>query len=588
MLKKILIILSFAVIGSLPLVVKAEEIKSFAVTAKIQDNASVQISEKIVYDFGTEEKHGIFRNIPYKYKIAAGNFTLRFDDISVTDEQGNKIKFDTSKKGLDIIIKVGDKNKTITGINTYIINYTVKNAITYFADEDEFYWNVTGNDWGVDRSNISATVFLPGNPPTSSIKAACYAGVYGDDTPCAEKIIGNPTYFNQPQLTPGRGLTIAVSFPKGLLRQPTQQEKTMAFIRDNIILLLPIVVFLILLWLWRKNGKDARGNNVVVAQFDAPDNLTPLEVGTIVDEMANNKDISGEIINLAVRGYLKVNRIETKGLLHTKEDYQFVQLKPAKDLETEHEKILMSALFDSKPDDMKKSPVALSSFGEDGKVFEKIQKLTSMVNDGVVTKGYFKANPHSIRTGYKFVGALVIIAGIFLSQFFIYSKFIAFISFCLSGILIIIFSRFMPAKTEKGRIAGEHILGLKKYLEVAEKARLEFHNAPEKNPEQFEKLLPFAMVLGVEEKWAKQFEGIYVNPPAWYGGNAPGTFNSLVLIHSVANLRSGVSSTFASNRSSNATGTSAYSGRSAAGGGRGSGGGGFSGGGFGGGGGGSW
>lgn len=588
MLKKILVALFFIVLASVPLAVKAEEIKNYAVTARIQDNGYVQISEKIEYDFGDEQKHGIFRYIPYKYKTEKGSFKLKFDDISVTDGQGGGLTFDISRKGVDIIIKVGDEDKTITGVHTYVINYTVKNALNFFEDGDEFYWNVTGNGWMVGRNNVSASVFLPGNPDVNQIKAACYAGFYGDDKPCTDQVVGSPTQFTEPYLAAGKDLTIAVSFPKGLLREPTAQERILGFIRDNFILLLPVIVFVFLLWQWRKKGKDERGQGVVVAQFEAPDNLTPLEIGAIVDERAHNKDLSAEIVHLAVLGYLKINRVETKGLLRTKHDYEFVQLKSAKDLASQHDKLLMSALFDNKGDDVKKTPVTVSSLADNHKAYEKIQKLVDALGKDVVDKGYFKANPNTVRGGYQLVGGLIIAAGIFLSQLFIYGRLVAFISFCLSGALIIIFAGFMPAKTKKGRIAAEHILGLKKYLQVAEKARLDFHNAPEKKPEQFEKLLPFAMALGVEEQWAKQFESIFLESPTWYSSSDAGAFNTLLFVHNFGALRAGVNSSFAKDRSAVGGATSSWTGRSASGGGRGSSGGGYSGGGYGGGGGGSW
>jgi len=148
-------------------------------------------------------------------------------------------------------------------------------------------------------------------------------------------------------------------------------------------------------------------------------------------------------------------------------------------------------------------------------------------------------------------------------------------SFAISGLLIIIFGLFMPAKTRKGALAKEHILGFKKYLSVAEKDRIEFHNAPKKNPERFEKLLPYAMALGVEEEWAKQFEGIYDKQPDWYGGPSAARFNALTLTRSLNSFSSSANSTLASKPSSASGGGSGFSG-------------GGSGGGFGGGGGGSW
>jgi uncharacterized membrane protein len=128
----------------------------------------------------------------------------------------------------------------------------------------------------------------------------------------------------------------------------------------------------------------------------------------------------------------------------------------------------------------------------------------------------------------------------------------------------------MTAKSKKGVLSYEYLLGLKDYLKIAEKDRLRFHNAPEKKPEVFEQLLPYAMVFGVEELWAKEFEGIYINPPDWYQGNKNSTFNVVAFGHEMVLFNNLATTSFSSSPSS------------------GSGGGGSSGGGGGGGGGGSW
>jgi uncharacterized membrane protein YgcG len=145
------------------------------------------------------------------------------------------------------------------------------------------------------------------------------------------------------------------------------------------------------------------------------------------------------------------------------------------------------------------------------------------------------------------------------------------ISIALCAAIVLLFGLVMPKVTTLGAIAREKIKGLKMYMEVAEKDRINFHNAPEKKPEVFEMLLPFAMVLGVEKAWAQQFEGIYTQNPGWYSGGT-GPFMPVVFVGNLHSFSAAASSTL----------TSAPSGGS------GVGGGGFSGGGFGGGGGGSW
>ncbi len=144
----------------------------------------------------------------------------------------------------------------------------------------------------------------------------------------------------------------------------------------------------------------------------------------------------------------------------------------------------------------------------------------------------------------------------------------------LSGMVFMGFGYFMPQRTQKGAIVREEVLGLKMYMETAEKDRINFHNAPEKNPAQFEKLLPYAMALGVEEQWAKQFEDITKSAPDWYDGGGT-SFSPVIFAHSMHDFSSANNATMVSTPSSAGSGGSGFSG-------------GGSGGGFGGGGGGSW
>lgn len=133
----------------------------------------------------------------------------------------------------------------------------------------------------------------------------------------------------------------------------------------------------------------------------------------------------------------------------------------------------------------------------------------------------------------------------------------------------------MPAVTKKGAELKENILGFKDFLSVTETDRLKFHNAPEKTPESFEKFLPYAMVLGVEKEWSKQFEGIYNQQPNWYEDSSGRMFNAMILSSIVSDFSSSATAAMSSQPSSAAGGGSGFSG-------------GGGGGGFGGGGGGSW
>jgi uncharacterized membrane protein len=571
-MKKI-ILFTFIAIGlclSLP-VLAQEVIDNFEVTININPDASITVSEKIDYNFGGEQKHGIYRDIPVKYKARGGNYNLRITDLAVTDAQGKPYLFEVLNKGKYKCIKIGDPQGNVTGKKEYIINYQVKRAINYFFDHDELYWNVTGNEWLVPIGQSKAIIVLPGSINAEEITVDCFAGPTGSTNHCVSdryvysgQNMVNKLVFTDDKLKAGEGLTVVVGFPKGIVAKPSFFDLAWETFRDNWVLAIPFITFIVLFYLWFTRGRDPKGRGTIIAQYQAPNGLTPAEAGTIIDEKAHKHDISAEIINLAIKGYLKINRIEGKGILKS-DDYELHKLREGDDLVNKFESKLFKALFS-----LDKKVIKLSELKN--KFYKDLEKIKKEIYQSTVTKKYFLKNPNKVRGAYLGIGIVILVLSWFSGP--IYSWF-GVISLAISGLLIIIFSFFMPRKTRQGVLAKEHILGLKQYLTVAEKDRIKFHNAPEKNPKHFEKLLPYAMVLGVEQDWAKQFEGIYDKQPDWYNDSSGAHFSAFALASSLNSFQTKANTTLASRPSSASSGGSGFSG-------------GFSGGGFGGGGGGSW
>ncbi|OGY41857.1 MAG: hypothetical protein A2Y82_05370 [Candidatus Buchananbacteria bacterium RBG_13_36_9] len=553
------ILLSFA-FGTLAF---AEQIDSYDVDIKINPDASINVSEQIQYDFGDLERHGIFRYLPIKYKARGGNFKLRISDISITDETGSTYNYVVTYPGDRIQFKIGDADILITGKHTYVINYTIKRAINYFADHDELYWNVTGDEWPVPILKSSASIILPQEFPTSKLQATCYRGTYGSTALCTSQALDTMgVAFSQDLLNSNEGLTVVFGWPKGIVNQPTVVETFLETLKDNWIMFVPLLVLIWLFLHWYTRGRDPEGRKTIIAEFDAPDKLTPFEIGMLMDEKADNKDISAELIYLATLGYLKISK--------EKGDYKFIKLKDENDLTNEFDKKLMADIFGGKTE------VDLSDMDE---VFYKnLNELKTQIYQATTDKGYFRSRPDKVRLTYYTIAVVLAVIGFSIAGIW---GWLGIVSFIISAVIVAIFASFMPARTLKGVLAKEHTLGLKEYLVVAEKARLEFHNAPEKNPELFEKLLPFAMALGVEKKWAKQFADIYNTKPDWYSDSGTSTFNAMSLINSLSSFRSEANSTFVSMPASSGRGSTSWSGGSGFSGG-------FSGGGGGGGGGGSW
>lgn len=594
-------------------VVAQEKINNYNINIFINKDSSIRVEEEIKYNFGDLEKHGIYRDISIKYKARGGNYKLRISDVTVVDEFGNHYNFEQSYPDNNLRLKIGDADAYVTGQKVYKIQYTVGRAINYFTNHDELYWNAVGVGWTVPIDHVQVKVYLPTAFKSEQLQKGCFMGYYGSTSTCSqnnylwtmdEKDMVGGMLFSDENLQTGQGLTIVIGLPKEVLIEPTWLEKYKEVIKDNGILVLPVLVFIIMLCLWYARGRDPKGRETIIAQFDAPDNLTPAEVGAIIDEKADNMDVSATIIDLAVKGYLKIGRSDKSG------DYELIKLKEADDLGNKFEKSVLTGLFSSKSNLRLK--VALDKIGDTLKlegtalgklVSDNLEKLDSneqadghkvelfdlknvfyktldVVKDEIyestTAKGYFAKNPKKIRTKYLVLGISMIFLGIPFGV-----SLLGITSIILSGIIVIFFAFRIPARTRKGVLAREHILGLKKYLTVAEKDRIKFHNAPEKRPEVFEKLLPFAMVLSVEKEWAKQFEGVYNGQPNWYKDYRGLPFSAMYLTTSLDHFSSQTQTAISSRPSSASHGHSGF--RSGGGGG-----GGGSGGGFGGGGGGSW
>ncbi len=547
-----------------------ESVLHFAATLEVHADATVAVTERIIYDFGSNERHGIYRDIPVVYPTTLGKTSIKLSNVSVKDETGKGYEFEVSSSGKDKEIKIGDPDVLISGTKTYIISYTVARAAGYFADYDELYWNVTGNEWQVPIQDASAEVTLPKAISKKDIRAACYQGSFGSSAACASFTVGvsneatddtDHVYFASSALLPGEGLTVAVGFPKGVIYEPTMWERVVQTVKDNWIVGMPLLVLLCMWYVWYRKGRDPKGRGTIIAEYESPDALTPIETSALMHGSVKNSALSAEIVYLASKGYLSITRTEEKGLVFTSHDYTLKRLKQSEGL-PEFDRLLLDGIFTS-------DEVRLSELKN--KFYKNLPDIKKAVMKSVIQKKYYPTDPQNIIVSYVLGGILLGFVLVVLGAATDAGA-LNIVSGILSGLIVIVFAFVMPKVTQKGAEAKEKVKGLELYLNVAEKDRINFHNAPEKNPQLFEKLLPFAMVLGVEAAWAKQFEGMYMPPPGWYNDSSGAGFNSVIFANSMHSF----SDTARSNLVSAPQGGS------------GSGGGGFSGGGGGGGGGGSW
>jgi uncharacterized membrane protein len=544
----------------------------------IHPDSSFIVQETIDVTFH-RPRHGIYREIPFKYRDELGK-TLKTPTkvLSVKDASGRGWKYKVTRSGHVIHIRIGDPKRFVGDRQTYVITYQVENAILFFDDHDELYWNVTGNDWKAPIQEASAHVSLATKSTSKNLWTACYTGPYGSkETKCGyETYDNNSKFLTKRSLNIGEGFTIAFGWEKGLVSPPSSWRKFLWAIDvgENWVFLFPPLALIYMCLRWRRRGRDPKVRESITVMYEPPkfDNqpLTPGEVGTLVDEKLDPRDITSTILGLAVKGYITIEEIKKEGLILDKTDYYLKKVKEPDKALGPFEIELMKSLL----------PAALpGTYISDlkNKFYTNLDVLRKTLYGELVRKKYFLSNPEKVRNVYGGVGFLVMVFGslvfAFLSPDSVGKSIIAG---ALTGISVLVFAKFMPAKTRAGSSAYMDILGFQEFLNRAEKDRLERMG----EMDLFSKFLPYAIALDVADNWARAFEGIYQNPPDWYVSPMGfRTFSPYLFTHSINSVTSDLTSAmFSAPRGSDGGG----------GGGGGFGGGGSSGGGFGGGGGGSW
>lgn len=565
MLKKLIAVFSFALLFSAKSLAASEQIDNFATGVTISKDGMIKVVETIDYNFGSNERHGIFRNIKKRNKNQDGQlYETPISVLSVTDLKGTAYSYTTEDSGDYLKLKIGDANKLVTGLQNYIITYTVKGAIGDFSDHDELYWNVTGNEWEVPILASSVTVVFEGQTQQpSNPKADCFTGPSGaTQKNCRTAAIDFGQVFTMDKaLGPMEGFTIVYGFDKGYVSLIPPEKVA------NYSWLFAILAFLwyfctpgLVLLYYLKFGRDPKTNTAIPALFEPPKDgirrLAPGESGTIIDESADDADLTATIVDLAIRGHLKISEEAPDGINKlagslipslTKKTFRFTKSVDYKTKDKEalqnHEQIVLDGLFEYgnevTTDELK------DTFHSDADKFKESLYLQTIQN------GFFPSNPQTIRTIWMGIG----VAAIFIT------------GNIPLGIMCLLLAKAMPRKTMKGARTQVDILGLKKFLSSQERQL----NFQEENWYLFEKLLPYAIAFGVTEVWAKRFEHLGNMPQtSWYSGTS--TLNSYMLASSLNSFGSTMHSASTPVRSSSGF-SSGFSGGSSGGGGGGGGGG---------------
>jgi hypothetical protein len=565
-----------------------EHIADYEVAMQLGGDGGLVVNEQITYDFGAAAHHGIFRDLVERETYDAHHDRrYRISDVTVNaDNQSTPVQ--VSHTGNYLHLRIGDPNITVTGVHRYTIEYRVEGAARAFGDHQELYWDAIGNQWPVPIDRATVTV----SGPAAITQAACYAGAQGSRLTCAgASARGRAATFSQTDLGPGAGLTVVVGLPSGSIvpdPQPILERRRTAAdafaVRANT--LAPAIVITLLtigsvLWLARRRGRDRRyaGSAVDAAfgnesgaeepvgigreaagpvEFVPPNGVLPGQVGTLVDEHANLVDVTATIVDLAVRGWLTITDLDG--------DYELTATEVAgKGTLLPYETALMNALFGSGPS------VKLSDLKY--KFRSELAQIQDAMYDDVVTQGWYRIRPDRTRQRWVLIalGVLVLAVAVTVIVAALSSFGLVPVGLVLGAVTLLAVASHMPSRTGKGSAMFSRVRGFRRLFDEGDVG------LREKFAEQheiFSQYLPYAIVFGCTDKWARVFAQLDAQQleTGWYRGNAP--FNAILLASSINHFGTVATGTLYASQPSSSSGSGF--------------GGGFSGGGGGGGGGGSW
>ncbi|MBF0485378.1 MAG: DUF2207 domain-containing protein [Candidatus Omnitrophica bacterium] len=635
-MKKVLTALFFTFcLAASSLAWATERILSFHSDVDVHYNGSMAVTETIrVHAEGQRIRHGIYRDFPTHYRGRGGeNVVVDFNLVSVLRD-GVGEDYHTAVQPNGIRIYIGRKDSFLPqGDYTYVVTYSTNRQLGFFKDHDELYWNVTGNGWAFDIEQASATVNLPRAALDKVKFVDAFTGGYGAvkknfSTRKGEN--GEVVFETTRALSPREGLTVLVTWPKGYVEEPSSSQKFELFVKDNLGIIFGvsgvIVLFLFFFFVWNQVGRDPE-KGTIIPLFYPPEGLSPADVRYLMKMGYDQKIIACAVINMAVKGYLTIEEQDSVRYLRRTEKKEDVLLPEEKDL---------AKLFFSNGMVLKLSNENYEVIGAGVRQFQRTLARNFENTYFVTNRNYFLiglalslavvgvsaalgarqpamavfmgfwlsiwtvgTSAMSVAIAQKWQGIWSgrgePVSAVFLTLFslpffagevFGLWLFAGAVSIGVVMVLVavivmdVVFYHLLKAPTMQGRKIMDQVEGFKMYLSVAEKDRLQMAGAPVDSKEIFEKYLPYALALNVEQPWSDRFarileqagEGGRAYHPSWYSG-------ALWSSTGCAGFASILGGTLSNTISSSAVAPGSSSG---------GGGGGFSGGGGGGGGGGGW
>jgi uncharacterized membrane protein YgcG len=542
-----------------------EYIENYLVDIYLKQDGSLQITENIDYHFGDRFRHGIYRDIPTMSEIDSGlKRNIGLHDFSVYLDH-KIINYEHSMFGNVIRIKIGDPDQVISGTHRYMIDYKEIHGVSSKGERDALRWNAVGTGWEIPIRGIKTTVHFPKTLSRSSVHAAAFTGGYGSkvsDALLQWQDIGT-LVVTADALNPSEGMTVEVAFARDALGQnglPSIFERSMQWFKNYWSWLFALLLWFLMHWFWRRNGRNAP--KTVVVRYKPPASLDILQAGLLLNRFSENRDFSAAVVDMARRGYLRIVKRKRALFLERmekhREDYGFYQRQ------------FFHVLF------RRSGIVELSGGSGRGAIplSRGIGSLKNALYDWAESDGYMMENPQTTRRHFlitiKILFALFALLVLFdtLHRFGMHTAGTVAATLFLSGIaLVFIFQRgsqnkligsllfaaalaiasvsmektftfsfaslivtpypalllaLLPSRfyyknlgkyTKKGAEVHAHLLGYKEFIKRVERDEVRQRLADD--PDFLNETLPYAMLFGYVKKWIGLLAALEVDMSQW-------------------------------------------------------------------------
>lgn len=536
------------------------DITKYDVEIVVDEHNKYGIKENIDTYFNVS-KHGIIRRIPLYNNIIRQDGTRERNRVLISNVHVNE-EFASSRENYNYVLKIGSADKTLTGKHSYSISYDYDIGLDKNNKYDELYFNIIGTEWDTNISNVTFKITMPKEFDASKLGFSYGQYGYSNTDNISYDVDGNViTGSFEGTLLAGEGLNVRMELPEGYFIRKSVGSSLL----ECWYYIIPILGVLFSYLIWKKYGKDDQVVDIV--SFYPPENMNSLDVAFAKKGSVNSNDAVSLLVYLASKGYIKI--VEDK---KSKSRFTIQKVKEY-DGNNKEEELFFRGLFKKVWDSISSDELNESFYLTINSILTKKNSTANrkeIFNNKSSNKRYilflFMLITSSLSTiipalGYKLsdvifsiiicnligIVALIIVGIIYdnnctkkglnsalgfafffvlalaVANFtiigfeYIYYDTVYLIGFILCMVctyLIYFFYLIVTKRTEYGnKVLGE-VNGFKKFLETAEKDKLE--SLVHDDPSYFYNILPYAYVLGVSDAWIKQFEGIAIAPPDWY------------------------------------------------------------------------